>query len=118
LVLFVVPVFVGVYALVAPALKRRFGLLGLVVVAYAMWALLGRLTSLAAAPGERQGLGNLALLADLIGAVALVIICVQVQRRSEAGSAAINAARALAIGAALENAIVLAGLILIVQMAP
>ena len=114
------PVYVGVYALVAPSVKRRFGLLGLVVVAYAMWALLGRLTSLAytAPPGERQDLGNLALLADLIGAVALVIICVQVQRRRDAGSAAGNAARALAVGAALVSAIVLAGLILIVQMAP
>jgi hypothetical protein len=115
-----VPVYVGLYALIAPAVKRRFGLLGLVVAAYGMWALPGRLTSLAytAPPGERQGLGNLALLADLIGAMALVIICVQVQRRPDSGTVAGNAARALAIGAALVSAIVLAGLILIVQMAP
>jgi hypothetical protein len=58
------------------------------------------------------------LLADLIGAMALGIICVQGQRRPDAGTAAGNAARALAIGAALVSALVLAGLILIVQMAP
>ena len=80
LVLLLVPAYVALYASIAASVKRRFGLLGLVVVAYILWAVAGRALSLAhtAAPGEREGAGNLALLADLVGAAALVVICIQV----------------------------------------
>jgi hypothetical protein len=120
LVLLLVPAYVALYASIAASVKRRFGLLGLVVVAYILWAVAGRALSLAhtAAPGERKGAGNLALLADLVGAVALVVICIQVQRRPDGASVAGTATRALVIGTVLVTTLVLAALILLANMAP
>lgn len=74
-----------------------------------VWALPGRLTSLAytAPPGERQGIGNLALGSgsDWGGGSRHHLPT----GAADAGSVAGHAARALAIGAALVSAIVLAG---------
>jgi hypothetical protein len=117
--LLVVPAYVILYAAVAPWIKRRTGLVGLVVVAYLLWALSGRVLDFmhTAPPGEPQGLGNLGLVADIVGAVALVIICVQVQRRPDGRVFAGDATRALLIGAALVSTILLVALILFSQMA-
>ena len=120
LVLLVVPAYVALYAAIASWIKRRFGLVGLIIVAYLLWAVAGRALSLAhtAPPSQRQGTGNLALVADLAGAVALVIICTQIQRRPADRGGPRDAMRALVIGVVLVTTILLAGLILIVQMAP
>ena len=120
LVLLVVPAYVMLYGAIAPSIKRRFGLIGLIIVAYLLWVVGGRVVSLAhtAPPGQPQGAGNLALVADLAGAVALVIICIQTQRRPADGGGPRDAMRALVIGLVLVTTILLAGLILIAQMAP
>ena len=120
LYLLVVPAYVVLYTAIAPRIKRRFGLVGLLVVAYLLWAIAGRALSLVhtAPPGQPERLGNMALVADLVGAVALIIICVQVQRRPDGRAFTGDASRALLIGAALVTTILLAALILISQMAP
>ena len=118
--LLVVPAYVVLYAAMAPRIKRRFGLVGLLTLAYLLWAISGRALALVstAPPGQPQGLGNLALVADLVGGVALIIICVKVQRRPDGRVFTGDAPRALLIGAALVTTILLVGMILISQMAP
>jgi hypothetical protein len=119
-VLLVVPAYVVLYAAIASSIKRRFGLVGLIIVAYLLWAVFraGAFTGAHRAPRPASGRRQPSPRCRSRGGRGT-------RHHLHANTAAAadpggprDAMRALVIGVVLVTTILLAGLILIVQMAP